>query len=442
MYAVNEETKQFAMRLLFINNDNRDVNMTLQTKTTLETSTKICVFKNQLKGYKSLNDLYTFAEVNNFSIFFVPNADKMRNWIFLDIDSQTKDTEGKRKMLSKDEMKIITQVLINLNVFQYCTYVLSGTGLHIYIELAFSATEEEFDMFHGIISNSMQNAGIVVDEMNQTHRMRFPGAINEKYNKKSQVLPTFYSDLKLDKKHFDEFTNRDKKVEVLKALESADMKDFEVKKNKLRKETKNILIEIATFERKKIRDTSRKYNVRTESSARFEKKLSPRLPELAFLRMITLMKELGVIDEASFENGKINVIDYIRKDVKENFENEQNTLINFNSNDINKILGMNISEEKMIDILTELGFKKYNGETSILVKPYIREDIERKEDLAEEVIRFYGYDNLNETLPKVERGNVYKVNDKDISTITKDIRNLLKIEGYNQIITYRIYIKR
>lgn len=210
----------------------------------------------------------------------------------------------------------------------------------------------------------------------------------------------------------------------------------------VRKETKNILIEIATFERKKIRDTSRKYNVRTESSARFEKKLSPRLPELAFLRMITLMKELGVIDENYFKNGKINVIDYIRKDVKENFGNEQNTLINFNSDDINKILGMNISEEKMINILTELGFKKHNGETSVLVKPYIREDIERKEDLAEEVIRFYGYDNLNETLPKVERGNVYKVNDKDISNITKDIRNLLKIEGYNQIITYRIYIKR
>ena len=210
----------------------------------------------------------------------------------------------------------------------------------------------------------------------------------------------------------------------------------------VRKETKNILIEIATFERKKIRDTSRKYNVRTESSVRFEKKLSPRLPELAFLRMITLMKELGVIDSTSFENSKIKVIDYIRKDVKENFENEQNTLINFSSNDINKILGMNISEEKMINILTELGFKKHNGETSLLVKPYIREDIERKEDLAEEVIRFYGYDNLNETLPKVERGNVYKVNDKDISTITKDIRNLLKIEGYNQIITYRIYIKR
>ena len=210
----------------------------------------------------------------------------------------------------------------------------------------------------------------------------------------------------------------------------------------VKKETKNILIEIATFERKKIRDTSRKYNVRTESSARFEKKLSPRLPELAFLRMITLMKELGVIDSTSFENSKINVIDYIRKDVKENFENEQNALINFNSNDIDKILGMNISEEKMINILTELGFKKHNGETSVLVKPYIREDIERKEDLAEEVIRFYGYDNLNETLPKVERGNVYKVNDKDISNITKDIRNLLKIEGYNQIITYRIYIKR
>ena len=200
--------------------------------------------------------------------------------------------------------------------------------------------------------------------------------------------------------------------------------------------TKNILIEIATFERKKIRDTSRKYNVRTESSARFEKKLSPRLPELAFLRMITLMKDLGVIDENVFEGGKISVIDYIRKDVKENFENKQNTLINFSSGDINKVLGLDITEEEMLDILTNLGFEKYEGKNNILVKPYIREDIERKEDLAEEVIRFYGYDNLKETLPKLERGNIYKSNDKDLSVITKDIRNILKIEGYNQIITY------
>ena len=206
--------------------------------------------------------------------------------------------------------------------------------------------------------------------------------------------------------------------------------------------TKNILIEIATFERKKIRDTSRKYNQRTESSSRFEKKLSPRLPELAFLRMIILMKDLGVIDENVFESGKISVIDYIRKDVKENFENKQNTLINFSSGDINKVLGMDITEEKMLDILTNLGFEKYEGKNNILVKPYIREDIERKEDLAEEVIRFYGYDNLKETLPKLERGNIYKGNDKDLSVITKDIRNILKIEGYNQIITYRIYIKR
>ena len=204
----------------------------------------------------------------------------------------------------------------------------------------------------------------------------------------------------------------------------------------VRKKTKNILIEIATFERKKIRDTSRKYNVRTESSARFEKKLSPRLPELAFLRMITLMKELGVIDENVFESGKISVIDYIRKDVKENFENKQNTLINFSSDDINKVLGMDITEEEMLDILTKLGFEKYEGKNNILVKPYIREDIERKEDLGEEVIRFYGYDNLKETLPKLERGNIYKGNDKDLSVITKDIRNILKIEGYNQIITY------
>lgn len=240
MYDINEETKQFALRLLlFHDNNNREVNMTLQTKTTLESSTKICIFKNQLKGYKSLNDLYEFAETNKFSIFFVPNADKMRNWIFLDIDSQTRDENGHRVMLSKDEMKIITQVLIDLNIFEYCTYMVSGTGLHVYLDLDFSATSEEFDIFHRIISNSMKNAGILVDKMNQTHRMRFPGGINEKYNKKSQVLSNFYSDLKLNKKTFDLFVDRNRNVEPIKTLETADMKDFEVKKNKLRKETKN-----------------------------------------------------------------------------------------------------------------------------------------------------------------------------------------------------------
>ena len=206
--------------------------------------------------------------------------------------------------------------------------------------------------------------------------------------------------------------------------------------------TKNILIEIATFERKKIRDTSRKYNIRTESSTRFEKKLSPRLPELAYIRMIKLMKELGVIDEKSFKSGKINVIDYKREDIKNKLNEEENDLIKFDSNEINKILGTDISEKEMIDILTDIGFEKYNEKKDILIKPYVREDISRKQDLAEEVIRFYGYDKLGETLPKVERGNIFESNDKDIVKISKKIRNILKIEGYNQIITYRIYIKR
>ena len=208
------------------------------------------------------------------------------------------------------------------------------------------------------------------------------------------------------------------------------------------KNTKNILIEIATFERKKIRDTSRKYNIRTESSTRFEKKLSPRLPELAFLRMIKLMKELGVIDENSFKNNKINVIDYKREDIKNKLNEEENDLIKFDSNEINKILGTDISEKEMINILTDIGFEKYDAKKDILIKPYVREDISRKQDLAEEVIRFYGYDKLGETLPKVERGNIFESNDKDIVKISKKIRNILKIEGYNQIITYRIYIKR
>lgn len=234
MYKINEETKQLAMRLLI----NREVNMTLQTKTTLETRTKLCIFKNQIQGYKSLNDLYEFAEINNFSIFYVPNASDFKNFLFIDIDSQTKDVEGNRLNLTKDEMKIITQVMFNLNLLQYSTYVKSGTGLHIYIESDFSATSEQFDKFQAIISAKMQECGIIIDTMNQNHRMRFCGSINEKYNKKSEVLSAFYSDKKLAESEFNKFLDKYKNIKNIEKLERSDMKEFKKQTNELRKEIK------------------------------------------------------------------------------------------------------------------------------------------------------------------------------------------------------------
>lgn len=238
MYKINEETKQLAMRLLFYNNDYREVNMTLQTKTTLETSTKICIFKNQICGYKSLNDLYEFAENNNFSIFYVPNASDFKNFLFVDIDSQSKDDAGKRLNLTKDEMKIITQVLFNLNLLHYVTYCKSGTGLHLYIELDFSATSEQFDKFQNIIYNKIHEVGIIIDRMNQNHRMRFCGSINEKYNRKSEVLSAFYSDLKLSESEFNSFLDKYKDVKTIEKLEKSNMKEFQEKTNELRKEIK------------------------------------------------------------------------------------------------------------------------------------------------------------------------------------------------------------
>ena len=231
MYNINEETKQLAMRLLFHNNDNREVNMTLQTKTTLETSTKICIFKNQLVGYKSLNDLYEFSENNNFSIFYVPNSCDFKNFLFIDIDSQSKDKLGNRLNLTKDEMKIITQVLFNLNLLKYCTFVSSGTGLHLYIELDFSATAEQFDNFQNIIYNKMNECGIIIDKMNQNHRMRFCGSINEKYNRKSEVISAFESE-------FNSFLDKYKDVKTIEKLEKSDIKEFEKQTNDLRKEIK------------------------------------------------------------------------------------------------------------------------------------------------------------------------------------------------------------
>jgi len=157
-------------------------------------------------------------------------------------------------------------------------------------------------------------------------------------------------------------------------------------------ETKSIIIESANFNFVSIRKTSSKLGLRTEASQRFEKGLDPNLAETAILRTVELIKKIcpqakiasELVDEKKF---KLN-----QGPIELSFE----WLKNF--------IGENIEEKRAINILEKLGFevKKNKSFLSVTVPTWrATRDISIKEDLAEEIVRIIGYNNLTPKMPKV-----------------------------------------
>ncbi|MFA4941992.1 MAG: phenylalanine--tRNA ligase subunit beta, partial [Patescibacteria group bacterium] len=149
--------------------------------------------------------------------------------------------------------------------------------------------------------------------------------------------------------------------------------------------TDSIIIEAANFEPTQIRKTSQKLGLRTESSMRFEKSLDPNLCEQAIARVVELVKEIcpgavvasKLVDIKSF---KINS-DPIVLDISW----------------LNKTIGEEIGEKTIIKTLNNLGFKTTQKKNEITVNvPTWRatKDISIREDLMEEIVRIYGYNNL------------------------------------------------
>ena len=152
--------------------------------------------------------------------------------------------------------------------------------------------------------------------------------------------------------------------------------------------TKNIIIESAIFDGVKVRKTSKEL-IRSEASNRFEKGLDPNRTYMAMNRSCHLLQKyadaeivggIAKYDTTSLENKEIEV------DFKE----------------INKVLGLNISNEEILNVFRKLGFGyKVNGNKAIVSVPRRRVDIEIKEDLNEEVSRIYGVNNIEGILPQI-----------------------------------------
>ena len=175
-------------------------------------------------------------------------------------------------------------------------------------------------------------------------------------------------------------------------------------------ETKIVVFEAATFNRGSVRLTAKKLGLRTESSSRFEKGLSPEIAIRAINRAVELAEQIGA-----------------GKAVEEKIAQK---VIPFEPEKVNKLLGMNISSEEMVDILTKLGINVKGDKLEI---PFFRVDLNLTADIAEEIIRIHGYNTLNSTLINAEstvgaKTKVQKLQDR--------VKDLLVEKGFSEMYAF------
>ncbi|MDO4445098.1 MAG: phenylalanine--tRNA ligase subunit beta [Bacillota bacterium] len=149
-----------------------------------------------------------------------------------------------------------------------------------------------------------------------------------------------------------------------------------------------VLFEAACFDGTNIRLSSKRIGLRTDASGKFEKGLDPNNAQAAIDRACQLMEELGA---GEVVGGMVDVYSKKKEPVRVPFEPEK----------INNLLGTEISREQMLAYLEKVELH-YDETTNEIVAPTFRHDIFRTADIAEEVARFYGYDNIPTTLPKGE----------------------------------------
>ena len=179
-------------------------------------------------------------------------------------------------------------------------------------------------------------------------------------------------------------------------------------------DTLNVLIECAYFKPESIIGRSQKYNVQSDAAYKFERGVDPSSHDFALSRFIEIVKDHAEIETIS-----------IFTDTNQ----EQKKLeLDFDIKKINKILGFNIHENEYRQILHRLGFDVH---TSIIIPSY-RNDISHQNDLAEEVARVIGYDNIsrkNLTLPEISQITEDKIHEDE-----NKIKHFLINHGFNEVI--------
>lgn len=194
-------------------------------------------------------------------------------------------------------------------------------------------------------------------------------------------------------------------------------------------QTTETVFECAVFDLKSVRLTARKFGLSTDSSARYSKGVNINSPTFAMKRALNLVYQLkcgkivdGIIDKCSVKlaEEKIIKVSYAK---------------------ISKILGIEIPKEKMLQILSDLGVESsVQGDVITCVLPYLREDLKNDNDIAEEIIRIYGYDVYNNVEGKPFEGanvTVGKFNER--LSFENGLKNILVDNGFYETLNYSLY---
>ena len=182
-------------------------------------------------------------------------------------------------------------------------------------------------------------------------------------------------------------------------------------------ETKTIVFESANFNGPSVRMTARDIGLRTEASGRYEKGLDRENTMPAIERACELVEMLGAGDVVK---GIIDV--YPTK--------AEQTVIPFDPQKINEFLGTDVPYESMIDTFKRLDIKLEDGK---LYPPSYRADLEGMHDIAEEVIRIYGYDKIPSTQFRAQ-ATVGGRNPRQKRIV--ELNSLLTMHGFYEVQTY------
>ena len=185
--------------------------------------------------------------------------------------------------------------------------------------------------------------------------------------------------------------------------------------------TKNILLEVAQFNPQNVRKTSRRLTLSSDSSYRFERGIDVEDSIKVINRLANLIQEVA---GGEILNGYVDVypVPHENKVAELNFER------------LNRFVGKVIPREKVIEILRNLEIDvKDNGDTLTLTAPSYRDDLELEQDYFEEVIRMYGFDNIENILPRVD---INKNSTLDTTKLTDRVKTICASVGLKEVINY------
>lgn len=177
-------------------------------------------------------------------------------------------------------------------------------------------------------------------------------------------------------------------------------------------DTMTVIVECAFFQPEAIIGKSIKYDIQSEASHKFERGVDPDCHDSVLRRFIKVVSEHTDIKDMSITSYK--------------YRDSPANKISVNVSKINQIIGINLSEDKYLDYLSKLGFAIDKGFIKI---PSFRSDIETQNDLAEEVARIIGYDNIPRSEISIPKSK--KPNERDIE---KKLRYFLLDNGFYEVI--------